>query len=468
MDPKATCFFSPLFFRRFYLFALSDDLLDAGIPIEDDEQGEPSINSQFNNFNVPFPVDSIPPELMTMLASSFFSSKAKTEEEEDDNEELTEQQVASLEILNQQAQAMMMQFLQELVVEKKYGDLSRDKLMELVFEKVAELDAMLVTDTYENEGGGDQEVYGGEDDSEQGDGSSQDQAQTEKEEEERNLVPLSEGLQLHKLVYEGDYDALAAFFLDNPDIVMEEWEVRDLFGNTPLLLAIRRNRPDLALFLLGKGANVNVMTADQYHLLDEAVLTRWNPLIGSVYLELQRRAWNDWLGRKESVVSALRAIPDFYLELSWKFQSKGIFTPIVHSMAPKDTYKIWKKGGKLRMDSTILGFGEGGGGGSPFKIRRGNISLIFDAERGDRRSSISRSSRSSNEDEEEEEEGTQDLLLLNREEFTVSPLLRQIAKPTEQQITKVVRFHLNNSFFLSVCVFILLPMCTLHVTFVGI
>ena len=391
------------------------------------------------------PSNSVPPELMTMLASSLFSTSQSKEselEDEKDDDQLTEEQKASLEALNQKAQVMMMSFLNELVIEKKYGDLSKEELMELVFQKVTELDDMLIIEDESTEMSLEEEEE--EEEEEEGKEDHHDVNtlnQQQEQYQELNLLQSIEGLALHKMIFNGDLEEIHSFLESKEDMGMETWETKDLFGHTPLLLAIRRNRPDIALLLVNKGANVNVKTLDDYHLLDEAVLTCWNPLIGAVYLTLQKKAWEDWLNRRESVITALKAIPDFYLELSWKFQSKGIFTPIVQSMAPKDTYKIWKKGGKLRMDSTIIGFGQGGGA-SPFRIRRGNISLVFDAERKLNKKEEEEDSDSdsdSDSDEEEDSEGTQDLLLLNREEFTVNPLLRQVAKPSEQQITRVVK-----------------------------
>jgi hypothetical protein len=44
--------------------------------------------------------------------------------------------------------------------------------------------------------------------------------------------------------------------------------------------------------------------------------------------------------------------------------------PFVSGLCPSDTYKIWKKGMNVRIDTTLLGF-------EKLKWLRGNASIIF-------------------------------------------------------------------------------------------
>lgn len=64
----------------------------------------------------------------------------------------------------------------------------------------------------------------------------------------------------------------------------------------------------------------------------------------------------------------LRRMRDFYMEISFHFESSVI--PFVGKIAPSDTYKIWKRDGNLRADTSLAGF-------DGFKIQRADQSFLF-------------------------------------------------------------------------------------------
>jgi ankyrin repeat domain-containing protein 13 len=68
------------------------------------------------------------------------------------------------------------------------------------------------------------------------------------------------------------------------------------------------------------------------------------------------------------MVKKLRKIPDFYMELKWKFNSSLI--PLVSTFAPKDTFRIWKIGSSLRLDFTLVGINR-------LSAKRREMSIIF-------------------------------------------------------------------------------------------
>ena len=72
------------------------------------------------------------------------------------------------------------------------------------------------------------------------------------------------------------------------------------------------------------------------------------------------------------MLEKLRSAPDFYAEMKWEFTSwsmwvesiRGHMTnscffstvPFLSRVCPSDTYKIWKKGTQVRVDTTLIGF----------------------------------------------------------------------------------------------------------------
>jgi ankyrin repeat domain-containing protein 13 len=64
---------------------------------------------------------------------------------------------------------------------------------------------------------------------------------------------------------------------------------------------------------------------------------------------------------------ALSQINDFYMELKWEFSS---WVPLISKILPHDICKIYKKGSKIRLDSTLIDFNE-------MKWERGDISFLF-------------------------------------------------------------------------------------------
>ncbi|KAL5773301.1 hypothetical protein ACOSP7_012896 [Xanthoceras sorbifolium] len=137
---------------------------------------------------------------------------------------------------------------------------------------------------------------------------------------------------------------------------------------TPLHLAVRLNDVLAARTLAAAGADVSLQNAAGWNPLQEAVCRR-NSDISLILLKLHHRsAWAKWRRRLPRVISVIRRMRDFYMEISFHFESSVI--PFVGKIAPSDTYKIWKRDGNLRADTSLAGF-------DGLKIQRADQSFLF-------------------------------------------------------------------------------------------
>ncbi|CAB0038436.1 unnamed protein product [Trichogramma brassicae] len=220
---------------------------------------------------------------------------------------------------------------------------------------------------------------------------------------------------LHKCVFEGDCKTLQN--------MMHAYDIaaKDIHGNTPLHLAVmlgRKGNHCSYLFIsvcpsVNYSFLINVSFSDCIQLLVNHKapikvknLAGWSPLaeaisygdrqtISFLVRKMKKHAREQMEERRPNVVSALREIGDFYMELKWDFQSWGkfvsllylyilvifkIFTilrftvPLVSRILPSDICKIHKKGASIRMDTTLVDFND-------MRWERGDISFIFNGDK---------------------------------------------------------------------------------------
>ncbi|XP_073299058.1 uncharacterized protein [Primulina huaijiensis] len=137
---------------------------------------------------------------------------------------------------------------------------------------------------------------------------------------------------------------------------------------TPLHLAVRLNDVIATRALVTAGADISLQNGAGWNPLQEALLHRSTEIVSVLVQRHHLAAWSKWRRRLPSVVAALRRMRDFYMEISFHFESSIV--PFVGKIAPSDTYKIWKREGNLRADTSLAGF-EG------LKIQRANQSFLF-------------------------------------------------------------------------------------------
>uniref|UniRef100_A0A6Q2XP05 Ankyrin repeat domain-containing protein n=1 Tax=Esox lucius TaxID=8010 RepID=A0A6Q2XP05_ESOLU len=144
-------------------------------------------------------------------------------------------------------------------------------------------------------------------------------------------------------------------------------ETLDPRGRTPLHLAVTLGFLECARLLLQHGADVSKENRSGWTVLQEAVSTRDPELVRLVlrYRDYQRTTKR--LAGIPVLLERLRQAQDFYVEMKWEFTS---WVPLVSRICPSDTYRVWKSGQCLRVDTTLMGFDQ-------MTWQRGNRSFIF-------------------------------------------------------------------------------------------
>ncbi|XP_075052971.1 ankyrin repeat domain-containing protein 13B isoform X4 [Mixophyes fleayi] len=168
---------------------------------------------------------------------------------------------------------------------------------------------------------------------------------------------------LHYLVWHNKYRELEKEIPEKQDQI----EQVDPRGRTPLHLATTLGHLECAKVLLNHGADVSKENRNGWTVLQEAVSTRDLEL---VRLILRHRDYQRTMKRLAGIpvlLEKLRKAQDFYVEMKWEFTS---WVPLVSKICPSDTYKVWKSGQNLRVDTTLLGFDH-------MTWQRGNRSFIF-------------------------------------------------------------------------------------------
>ncbi|KAJ7973541.1 Ankyrin repeat domain-containing protein [Quillaja saponaria] len=153
------------------------------------------------------------------------------------------------------------------------------------------------------------------------------------------------------------------------DAVSAVIDRRDVPGReTPLHLAVRLRDPISAEILMAAGADWSLQNEHGWSALQEAVCTREEAIAMIIARNYQPLAWAKWCRRLPRIVASAARIRDFYMEITFHFESSVI--PFIGRIAPSDTYRIWKRGSNLRADMTLAGF-------DGFRIQRSDQTFLF-------------------------------------------------------------------------------------------
>ncbi|XP_050225886.1 uncharacterized protein LOC126675309 [Mercurialis annua] len=153
------------------------------------------------------------------------------------------------------------------------------------------------------------------------------------------------------------------------DAVSAVIDRRDVPGReTPLHLAVKLRDPVSAEILMAAGADWSLQNEHGWSALQEAVCTREEQIAMIIARHYQPLAWAKWCRRLPRIVASAARIRDFYMEITFHFESTVI--PFIGRIAPSDTYRIWKRGSNLRADMTLAGF-------DGFRIQRSDQTFLF-------------------------------------------------------------------------------------------
>ncbi|XP_076183209.1 ankyrin repeat domain-containing protein 13D isoform X2 [Ptiloglossa arizonensis] len=178
-----------------------------------------------------------------------------------------------------------------------------------------------------------------------------------------NIDTIQKSYRLHWLVWNNNYVELE----NELSSKLHDIEKRDNRGRTPLMLAVTLGNMNCVGVLLQHEANVNTENTQGWSVVQEAVSTG-NPEL--LQMVLARRDYQRYCKRVAGIselLHKLKQAPDFYIEMKWEFTS---WVPLASRMCPSDTYKVYKQGSNVRIDTTLLGFDHA-------TWQRGNHSYVF-------------------------------------------------------------------------------------------
>jgi hypothetical protein len=181
---------------------------------------------------------------------------------------------------------------------------------------------------------------------------------------------LDEHFPLHMAVFQNNIPYITQLLTTNDRIPKIDLDQQDTHGNTALHLAAMLGNIDAAQLLLEHGASVGIKNNDGWKSLHEAISYGDRKMIGLLLSSHKKQSHRSLTSKLPEIQNHLASLDDFYMEIRWEFQT---WIPLLSRVMPSDTFKIFKRGSKLRVDFTLADFNE-----SVIGWTRGDMSLLFD------------------------------------------------------------------------------------------
>lgn len=178
----------------------------------------------------------------------------------------------------------------------------------------------------------------------------------------KTLEDIQNEFPLHWLVWINNVDELKRV-LKTETIDKEKVDNR---GRTPLMLAVKLSHLQCVKCLLAAKCNAS-FEHEGWSVVQEAVCSGDEAILTAIIevRDLQRHIQR--VTHVPKLLQHLLDAPDFYIEMKWEFTS---WVPLMSRLCPSDTYKVYKRGANVRIDTTLLGFDNN-------TWQRGNRSYIF-------------------------------------------------------------------------------------------
>ncbi|KAL3115805.1 hypothetical protein niasHT_007810 [Heterodera trifolii] len=185
---------------------------------------------------------------------------------------------------------------------------------------------------------------------------------------------LDEHFPLHHAVFDNDVSRLGQLLKEAAAAAAESSVIdrEDTHGNTAMHIGCMLGHRECIKLLLEHGASVQSGNNLGWCSFHEAISYGDRKTIRMMLIALKKQSSGQLKSRLPLLGEHFSKLADFYMETKWEFSS---WIPLLSRILPSDTFKIYKKGHRLRFDFSLVDFNNNG----PLpKWERGDVSLLLD------------------------------------------------------------------------------------------